>query len=68
MVVSYNPGYQNALKDLKQSTRQRFVAIEFDFPTPECPTSTFIFPFKASFRLYNLSCMMENEKHRYPIS
>ena len=32
MVVSYNPGYQNALKDLKQSTRQRFVAIEFDFP------------------------------------
>ena len=35
MVVSYNPGYQNALKDLKQSTRQRFVAIEFDFPTAE---------------------------------
>ncbi len=35
MVVSYNPGYQNALKDLKQSTRQRFVAIEFDFPTPD---------------------------------
>ena len=32
MVVSYNPGYQNALKDLKQSTRQRFIAIEFDFP------------------------------------
>ena len=35
MVVSYNPGYQNALKDQKQSTRQRFVAIEFDFPTAE---------------------------------
>jgi nitric oxide reductase NorQ protein len=32
MVISYNPGYQNALKDLKHSTRQRFVAIEFDFP------------------------------------
>ena len=31
LVVSYNPGYQNAVKDLKQSTRQRFVAIEFDF-------------------------------------
>jgi len=30
--VSYNPGYQNVLKDLKHSTRQRFVAIEFDFP------------------------------------
>ena len=32
LVVSYNPGYQNVLKDLKHSTRQRFVAIEFDFP------------------------------------
>ena len=32
LVVSYNPGYQNAVKDLKHSTRQRFVAIEFDFP------------------------------------
>mgnify|MGYP003338516429 CR=1 FL=1 len=30
--MSYNPGYQNAVKDLKHSTRQRFVAIEFDFP------------------------------------
>ena len=35
MVVSYNPGYQNALKDLKHSTRQRFVDLEFDFPPPE---------------------------------
>jgi len=32
MVVSYNPGYQSVLKDLKQSTRQRFVALEFDYP------------------------------------
>ena len=35
LVVSYNPGYQNALKDLKHSTRQRFVALEFVFPDPE---------------------------------
>ena len=35
LVVSYNPGYQNALKDLKHSTRQRFVALEFHFPEPE---------------------------------
>ena len=35
LVVSYNPGYQNALKDLKHSTRQRFVALEFQFPEPE---------------------------------
>jgi len=32
MVISYNPGYQSVLKDLKQSTRQRFVAIDFDYP------------------------------------
>ena len=32
MVISYNPGYQSVLKDLKQSTRQRFVALQFDYP------------------------------------
>jgi nitric oxide reductase NorQ protein len=32
LVISYNPGYQHALKELKPSTRQRFVALEFDFP------------------------------------
>ncbi len=32
LVVSYNPGYQSVLKDLKDSTRQRMVAIDFDFP------------------------------------
>jgi nitric oxide reductase NorQ protein len=32
LVVSYNPGYQSVLKDLKDSTRQRMVAIEFEFP------------------------------------
>lgn len=32
MVISYNPGYQSVLKDLKQSTRQRFVSLEFDYP------------------------------------
>ncbi len=35
LVVSYNPGYQNVLKDLKHSTRQRFVALEFQFPEPQ---------------------------------
>jgi len=35
LVVSYNPGYQSVLKDLKDSTRQRMVAIEFGFPAPE---------------------------------
>ncbi|MCS7001270.1 MAG: CbbQ/NirQ/NorQ/GpvN family protein [Dehalococcoidia bacterium] len=35
LCVSYNPGYQSAVKDLKQSTRQRFVALEFDYPPRE---------------------------------
>jgi len=35
LVVSYNPGYQRMLKDLKPSTRQRFVALDFDFPPME---------------------------------
>lgn len=35
LVISYNPGYQSALKDLKHSTRQRFLAIDFDYPPPE---------------------------------
>ena len=34
LVISYNPGYQRMLKDLKPSTRQRFVAIELGFPGP----------------------------------
>jgi nitric oxide reductase NorQ protein len=32
LVISYNPGYQSVMKDLKQSTRQRFVSLEFDYP------------------------------------
>ncbi len=32
LALSYNPGYQSVLKELKQSTRQRFIAIEFDYP------------------------------------
>ena len=32
LAMSYNPGYQSVLKELKQSTRQRFVAIEFNYP------------------------------------
>jgi len=35
LVISYNPGYQTVLKDLKHSTRQRFLAIEFDYPPEE---------------------------------
>ncbi|KPK88042.1 MAG: AAA family ATPase [Deltaproteobacteria bacterium SM23_61] len=35
LVISYNPGYQSVLKNLKHSTRHRFVAIDFDYPPAE---------------------------------
>lgn len=35
LAVSYNPGYQSVLKDLKTSTRQRFVSLNFDYPNSE---------------------------------
>ncbi|GAA2569761.1 CbbQ/NirQ/NorQ/GpvN family protein [Mycolicibacterium diernhoferi] len=35
LVISYNPGYQSVLKSLKESTRQRFIAIELGFPPPD---------------------------------
>ena len=38
LVISYNPGYQSALKDLKHSTRQRFIAMEFGYPSREQET------------------------------
>jgi len=34
LVISYNPGYQNLMKGLKPSTRQRFVGLSFDYPDP----------------------------------
>jgi len=39
LAISYNPGYQSVLKDLKQSTRQRFVALEFDYPSADLETN-----------------------------
>ncbi len=38
LVISYNPGYQNLLKDLKQSTKQRFGALDFGYPPSEVET------------------------------
>lgn len=38
LVISYNPGYQSVLKDLKQSTRQRFLSLEFDYPSADAET------------------------------
>jgi len=38
LAVSYNPGYQSVLKDLKQSTRQRFISLEFNYPHQKLET------------------------------
>ncbi len=38
LVISYNPAYQSVMKDLKQSTRQRFVGISFDYPERDLET------------------------------
>jgi nitric oxide reductase NorQ protein len=42
LVVSYNPGYQSVLKDLKQSTRQRFIGLEFDYPPAHLETAVLV--------------------------
>jgi nitric oxide reductase NorQ protein len=39
LVISYNPGYQSLMKDLKQSTKQRFVGFDFDYPAAELEAS-----------------------------
>ncbi|MCK5720551.1 MAG: CbbQ/NirQ/NorQ/GpvN family protein [Thiomargarita sp.] len=39
LVISYNPGYQSLMKDLKQSTKQRFTALDFDYPDEETESS-----------------------------
>ena len=38
LVISYNPGYQSLMKDLKQSTKQRFGALDFDYPDEKIET------------------------------
>jgi len=39
LVISYNPGYQSLMKDLKQSTKQRFTGFEFDYPSEATETA-----------------------------
>ena len=53
LVISYNPGYQSALKDLKHSTRQRFIAIEFDYPPREQETQIIRHEAEVDERLAN---------------
>lgn len=39
LVISYNPGYQSLMKDLKQSTKQRFTGLDFDYPDTKVETA-----------------------------
>lgn len=47
LVISYNPGYQSVVKDLKESTKQRFVALEFDYPAPDVEIGIIVHEAKA---------------------
>ena len=51
LVVSFNPGYQSVLKDLKVSTRQRMVSIELAFPVPEVERAILVHEAGADERL-----------------
>ena len=51
--ISYNPGYQSALKDLKHSTRQRFVSIDFDYPPSDIEAQVIKHEAKVSDELAN---------------
>jgi nitric oxide reductase NorQ protein len=42
LVISYNPGYQSLMKDLKQSTKQRFVGFDFDYPDADTETAILV--------------------------
>jgi len=42
LTISYNPGYQSPVKDLKESTKQRFVAIDFSYPPPSTEAAIII--------------------------
>ncbi len=66
LTISYNPGYQSVLKDLKQSTRQRFVALEFDYPNAELETNILVkegnIPHEMAAKLVKFAGMTRNLK------
>jgi nitric oxide reductase NorQ protein len=56
LVISYNPGYQSVLKNIKESTRQRFIAIELDYPPAE--TEIVIVGHEAGIELETASALV----------
>lgn len=55
-MISYNPGYQSVLKNIKESTRQRFVAIELGFPPAEIETD--VVAYEAGIDLETASALV----------
>ena len=59
LIVSYNPGYQRSMREMKPSTRQRFVSLSFDFPSAESEARIIIeesgIPADAAKRLVNIA-------------
>jgi len=67
LIVSYNPGYQQGFKELKPSTRQRFLAIDFTYPEPEVEAEIVIaesgIPADRAKQLVKLAGKIRNLKH-----
>jgi len=64
LVISYNPGYQSLIKDLKQSTKQRFVALDFDYPSREQETQIIQHESQSSQEIaYDLAKLGEKIRH-----
>jgi nitric oxide reductase NorQ protein len=67
LVISYNPGYQSVLKDLKTSTRQRFIAIDFDYPDEDKESAIIFHESKVakdvSRELATLGARIRNLRH-----
>ncbi len=68
LVISYNPGYQGVLKELKQSTRQRFIALQFAYPPPDLETVIVVREAGAeeavAVGLVNLAGKVRNLRHQ----
>jgi nitric oxide reductase NorQ protein len=67
LVISYNPGYQSVVKELKQSTKQRFIAIDFDYPSRDLESRILLHeakvPDEIASRLVRLGEKIRNLKH-----
>jgi len=68
LAVSFNPGYQTFLKDLKQSTKQRFIAMDFNYPEPDLERQILIRESgvngDTALRLIELAGKIRNLKNR----